>query len=193
MEFTRPEAAVLCLWQDVSVSEDLQAVEESRYDRCLAFVASAHHGQTDKAGRPYIEHLLDVSGRAAKFGPDARVAGLLHDLLEDTKTTPEELRGLEVSDAVIDAVETVTRRRDESYGQFIDRVVDRGGLALIIKRADLESNLGRLASIPDKTLRQRLQAKYEPALAKVKTGSAADEQTRDRAESSPRHCQPPLK
>ena len=88
----------------------------------------------------------------------------------------EDLRRAGVPDDVVDAVSTVTRRPKETYDQFIDRVVQHGGLALQVKHADLQSNLGRLEGISDYATRRRLQAKYEPALAKVEAALDLTEQ-----------------
>jgi hypothetical protein len=147
----------------------------AQFERCLDLVTQAHKGQLDKAGRPYIEHLLDVSRRAARSGDSARLAGLLHDVLEDTDTSVDDLRRAGVPEDVLDAVQAVIRRPDESYDQFIDRVVRHGGLALQVKHADLESNLGRLVGIRDEAIRQRLQTKYAPAMAKVEGALAVTE------------------
>jgi HD domain len=154
------------------VTEDRPVDDEGQFNRYLGLVTQAHQGQVDKAGRPYIEHLLDVSRRAVRYGESARLAGLLHDVLEDTETTVDDLRRADVPDDVVHAVQAVTRRPDESYDQFIDRVVRDGGLALQVKHADLESNLGRLDGIGDEATRQRLRAKYEPAVAKVEAALA---------------------
>src|SRR4051812_50070697 len=82
----------------------------------------AHEGQVDAAGRTYYDaHLTPIAEAAAVFGADAEAAGWLHDILEDTDTTSEQLAEWGVGPEVISAVESVTRRNGETYAQLIDR------------------------------------------------------------------------
>ena len=79
---------------------------------------------------------------AKRFTGDARIVALLHDSIEDGETTEDELRSL-YSKEVVDAVVILTRRSDETYMQYIDRVKEAGGIVLEVKLADLEVNLAR--------------------------------------------------
>ncbi len=114
-------------------------------ERAIALAAQAHGGQIDKAGAPYILHPLRVMLRLDT--PEAMQAAVLHDVLEDTSVTVDALRDAGFSDPVIEAVEALTRRPDETYAAFIDRVKAHP-VARRIKLADLEDNLD-LRRLPD--------------------------------------------
>ncbi len=99
--------------------------------------ALAHDGQTDKTGAPYIFHPLRV---ASTFSDEMlQVIAVLHDLVEDTDTTLSDLDA-RFPQAVVNAVDALTRRSEESYKEFIDRVA-RNPNARLVKIADIRDNL----------------------------------------------------
>jgi (p)ppGpp synthase/HD superfamily hydrolase len=104
----------------------------------IALALQAHRGQVDRAGRPYILHPLRVMGLVD--GMDAKIVAVLHDVVEDTPTTLDELRGLGYSERIVTAVNHLTRREDETYEQFIERIKPHP-LARHVKLADLMDNM----------------------------------------------------
>ena len=83
-------------------------------DDVADFARRAHAGQVDQQGRDYFDHHLQpISALLRPFGDDAATAGLLHDVLEDTPATADDLRALGLPAAVVAAVESVTRRDGE--------------------------------------------------------------------------------
>jgi (p)ppGpp synthase/HD superfamily hydrolase len=99
----------------------------------VEIAAAAHDGQVDGAGRPYLLHCLAVLRTVAKKLPkdvDAQVAAVLHDVLEDTDIKATELLG--VGYRAVSLIEAVTRKPDEDYESFIDRVADAGPAAMTI-------------------------------------------------------------
>ncbi|MDR1184900.1 MAG: HD domain-containing protein [Coriobacteriales bacterium] len=120
--------------------------EAGRAD-ALRVATEAHAGQTDKGGRPYISHPLTV---AAMVKGDAVVVALLHDVVEDTAVTLEDLRSAGFSDAVISAVDAITRRKGEHDVPYLARVRENP-LALTVKLADLthNSDITRIANPSD--------------------------------------------
>ena len=121
--------------------------------RELAFSLAndAHKGQKrklgDDKGKPYIVHPLRVSGHF--HGDDVvEAAALLHDVIEDTRVTAKDMLELGVSQAVVDLVLVLTRRKGENYLEYIFRVKDNPQ-ALKIKLKDLEDNM---MSLPEGTL-----------------------------------------
>ena len=118
------------------------------YDIALKLAEQMHAGQVDKAGQPYIGHLMRVAARLPE-GPQREVA-LLHDILEDTDMTAERLLNLGFSRQVVDAVVMFTHDEKETYDEFIDRV-STNSLATMVKIADLEDNMDirRLPSLAD--------------------------------------------
>jgi len=138
-------------------------------DRAIEIAASAHAGQLDKAGQPYILHPLRVMLRVQS--DQERIAAVLHDLLEDTHWRREDLDREGFSPVVLDALDALTRRKDESYEDFIERLTSNA-VARRVKLADLEDNmnLDRLPHPSDEDLR-RLE-KYRRAHAVILASQA---------------------
>lgn len=129
--------------------------------------ARLHEDQTDKAGRPYIEHLTRVFLRVQAEGGDEnqQIAALLHDCIEDGHTTAVDLAlNADIPQDAVDLVVVLTRRKDQTYMEYLAGVksVPR---AVLVKMADLEDNgsLARLALLPEKEA-QRLRKKYNQAM-----------------------------
>jgi (p)ppGpp synthase/HD superfamily hydrolase len=131
-----------------------------------AEVARGHHRwQTDKAGKPYFDaHLVDVHRRVSGKSTAVQAVALLHDVLEDTGCTEDELRR-EFPGHVVDAVLALTHLPGEPLADYYRRV-RADPLALEVKLADIASNAdpSRLAELDGPT-RERLTAKYRAALA----------------------------
>jgi len=138
-------------------------------DDVAEFARRAHAGQVDQQGRDYYEHhLVPIARLLRPFGDDAAVAGLLHDVLEDTPTTVADLVALGVPAPVISAVESVTRRDGEPYEALIERAAGHA-LGRLVKLADNWHNLSSNADLaredPEKAA--RLRRRYEAARARL--------------------------
>jgi (p)ppGpp synthase/HD superfamily hydrolase len=86
----------------------------------------AHEGQVDKAGRPYIGHVLRVMKRLDT--DEEQMAAALHDVIEDTDATPDSLLALGVPKVVVEAVQSLTKREGETYAELEakpDRLLDK--------------------------------------------------------------------
>ncbi|WP_306369833.1 VOC family protein [Nocardiopsis sp. CC223A] len=127
--------------------------------------ARAHAGQVDKAGRPYTEHVHAVRDLLAAHGEHAQMAGVLHDVLEDTGLTADDLRARGCPEEVVRAVVAVSRRPDETYDELIARAA-ADPLGRLVKLADNAHNSdeARLAALPAEQA-GRLRAKYARARA----------------------------
>ncbi|MEU5311736.1 HD domain-containing protein [Streptomyces sp. NPDC021562] len=123
---------------------------------------AAHAGQTDKAGRPYVEHLAAVAdGVRARGGDDDQIAAAwLHDSVEDEALTEQWLAAAPLSDRTKAVVLALTRRAGEPPESYAGRILGTPG-ALLVKEADLAHNAdpGRLAVL-DAATRKRLTEKY---------------------------------
>ncbi len=108
----------------------------------ILWATEVHRGQVDKAGHPYILHPLRVMLRMTS--DDARFVAILHDTIEDSDHTLDDLRALGYSETIIAAVDAITRRADETYEQFIQRLKPNP-LARKVKLADLLDNHGSAA------------------------------------------------
>ncbi|AYG78093.1 GTP pyrophosphokinase [Streptomyces hundungensis] len=79
-------------------------------DEVDALAAKAHAAQENRIGVPYVEHVRSVAAGLAPFGDELVMAGLLHDILEDTDWTAERLREAGVPARVVEIVEAVTNQ-----------------------------------------------------------------------------------
>jgi (p)ppGpp synthase/HD superfamily hydrolase len=131
----------------------------------IALAERAHAGQTDKVGEPYIEHVRRVVAAVANHGDDAQMAAALHDVVEDTAWTLEQLAGLGIPRPVLDAVDALTARPGEAYEAMVRRAA-ADPLARVVKLADNLDNAdeGRLVRL-DQGTAERLRAKYAMARA----------------------------
>lgn len=111
----------------------------------IALATKAHQGQKDKAGAVYINHPLRVMSRMAT--DEERMVAVLHDVVEDTSITLQQLRVAGYPKAVVDAVDALSRRKGETYEQFIERLKPNA-LARKVKIGDLEDNMD-LSRIPN--------------------------------------------
>lgn len=120
----------------------------------------AHQGAKDKAGEPYIDHPRRVAERFST--PEFCVVAWLHDVVEDTDVTLEDIRNM-FGDDTAAAVDAITHRKGEAWADYICRV-KRHPIACQVKIFDLidNSNLSRLATVT--ALDVMRQAKYNRAL-----------------------------
>ncbi|WP_228991179.1 HD domain-containing protein [Streptomyces sp. DH8] len=127
-----------------------------------AIAREAHAGRTDKAGRPYAEHLAAVAeGVRLRGGDDGQIAAAwLHDAVEDGALSAEWLEAAALPRRVKDMVLAVTKRPGEALTSYTARILATPG-ALLVKEADLAHNADpdRLAALETAT-RTRLTAKY---------------------------------
>ena len=121
-------------------------------DRAKAIATSAHEGQVDKAGKPYIDHPMRVMNMGKTV--EEKIAGVLHDVVEDSDWTFEMLEKEGIPKDVMDALRCVTKlSEDEDYDHFIERV-KTNPLAVKVKLNDLKDNMDitRLGEVTEKDL-----------------------------------------
>ena len=132
----------------------------SDLERAIAICVEAHRGQRQKDGLPYALHPLAL---AQAVGPvKAKIAAVLHDVVEDTDWTLAALEAEGFAPAVIRALALLTHDDGSPYPDYVERIA-RNALAREVKLADLEHNMD-LRRIPSPTARdlERL-AKYRAA------------------------------
>jgi len=114
-------------------------------ERAIAIAATAHAGQVDKGGAPYILHPLKVMLRMSTL--EERIVAVLHDVVEDCGISLDDLRKEGFSEEVLSAIESVTKVAGESYEDFVERAA-QNPIGRVVKLADLEENsdLSRIAS-----------------------------------------------
>ena len=104
--------------------------------RAMNIAYEAHHGQTDKAGVPYIFHPLHLA--EAMEDEVSCCAALLHDTVEDTDVTLEQLAA-EFPQEVVEAVRLLTHEDDTDYFDYVRRIRNNP-IAMKVKLADLQHN-----------------------------------------------------
>ena len=109
--------------------------------RAIELANIKHLNQTDKSGEPYFAHVVRVSHDCET--DEQRMVGMLHDLLEDTDVTAQQLLDEGFPPTIVDAVVALTRRADETYEKFIRRA-GANALARRVKIADLIDNMDLL-------------------------------------------------
>lgn len=127
---------------------------------CLA--EKYHNFQLDRSGVPYIKHLTAVMNQLQ--GEESQMAGILHDIVEDTQMTIEELTKMGCPDAVTSALKLVSHPpffNEELYLEMVEEIADsKNQIAIDVKWADLthNSDLGRTENPNDFDIKR--QAKY---------------------------------
>jgi (p)ppGpp synthase/HD superfamily hydrolase len=121
----------------------------------ILLAVKAHHGQKDRAGEPYILHPLRLMFRQNSTA--TRIAAMLHDVVEDTPVTLEQLQDAGFSEEILEAVALLTHNPRDSYEEYVSRIKPNP-IARAVKMADLEDNM-RLERVPEPTERDwaRLQ------------------------------------
>lgn len=130
------------------------------YDRALLLVSDLFENKRDKEGFPYINHLIRVSVKLDT--KTLKIAGLLHDTLEDTDVTKDDLLELGFSKRIIKIVEAVTNKDNEIYDEKIKRIVDSKDIDVIkLKYSDMSDNFNkdRLALLSE-DIQNKLTKKY---------------------------------
>ena len=129
-------------------------------EKAEAMARKAHAGAVDKSGKPYIEHPERVAARLEK--PEEKVVGWLHDTVEDTDLTLEDVRQ-EFGPDTAEAVDAISHREDEPWAAYLMRV-KANDVARAVKISDLidNSNLSRIPKVQPKDVKR--QAKYNRAL-----------------------------
>lgn len=110
----------------------------STLERAIAIAAEGHAGQLDKAGQPYILHPIRVMLRVS--GANERIAAILHDVVEDTPVTLDQLTNEGFAKEVVDAVDALTKRPGENRIDAAKRAA-ANSIARVVKLADNAENM----------------------------------------------------
>lgn len=112
----------------------------------ITLAAGFHSGQKYGNNQPYIFHPLQVMIKMDPEDTVGQIVAVLHDIVEDTDLTIESLRAMGYSEEIVDAIDAISRRSNESYNAYIARVMDNE-IASRVKIEDSRANL--LQSIHD--------------------------------------------
>jgi (p)ppGpp synthase/HD superfamily hydrolase len=132
--------------------------ENEELNKAYEIAAIAHKNQKDKGGTEYINHPVAVSALVESL--EEKIVALLHDVVEDTRVTLEELKSFGFNDNIIAAIDAISKKDGESIDDYMNRVKNNK-LACSVKKADLLHNMdmSRLKVVNKKDL-ERL-AKYQ--------------------------------
>jgi (p)ppGpp synthase/HD superfamily hydrolase len=133
----------------------------STLTKAIVLAAKNHEGQKDKAGNPYIFHPIRLMLKG--ITEDEQIVAVLHDTIEDTELTLDDLRNEGFSSEIVEAVDSLSRRKNETYEEFIYRI-KKNPLARRVKVYDLQDNMN-LSRIKKPTVKDRDRLKkYSKAL-----------------------------
>lgn len=135
------------------------------FNLCLNIAKNAHKNQKDKGNNDYINHCLYVSDKF-KNSNLLRCVAILHDVIEDSTITKQDLLDKNVNKNIVDLVDILTHKKNESYDDYINKI-NSNYLASLIKIEDLKNNsdISRLNELTDKDEKRLL--KYKNALNKL--------------------------
>ncbi len=130
-------------------------------DIALQIATKAHEGQLDRDGYPVILHPITVGMMGDT--DEEKIAGFLHDVVEDSDFTFEDLMQAGIPSGVVGALRLLTHEKGTDYDEYVQRIIDSGNpIALHVKYNDLRHNYARGKAYPE------LQKKHGRALEKVK-------------------------
>lgn len=131
--------------------------------KAMDIAYKAHEGQVDKGGMPYIFHPIHV---AERVDTEYEICvALLHDTIEDTYITLDTLRDYGFPERVIEAVDAMSRRKGETYRQYILRVKE-DCIAAKVKAIDLKHNMD-LTRLDEATAADEDRVKYYAKFLKI--------------------------
>ena len=94
--------------------------------KTLELVIKLFEGKTDKAGLPYYNHLLKVYANVSEY--DEKIIALLHDVVEDTDITFNDLKEYGYSNNILEALKVLTKRKGEYYPDYIERIIESNNI-----------------------------------------------------------------
>ena len=136
--------------------------------KSLEIVTRVFSDKVDKGGFPYVIHLLKVYSGVTDY--NEKICALLHDIIEDTDISYDDLKSVGYSSDIIEILEILTKIKGEDYRDYIDRIINSNNIhAMNIKLADLYHNMdsGRIKN-PSTNDYERITKRYEPAYERIK-------------------------
>ena len=137
--------------------------------KAIHIATNAHYGQFDRGGEPYVLHVLSVMQLldVSAVDEELRCIAVLHDTVEDTKTTFQELRDACMTDRIVEGVRAMTKMNGQTYDEYKQGVFANRD-AMYVKMADLthNSDIRRLKGISEKDIERT--AKYHRFFLEIK-------------------------
>ena len=136
--------------------------------KSLELVLRVFDDKVDKGGMPYFNHLLKVYEGVSSY--NEKIVALLHDIVEDTNITFDDLKEFGYSDEIIIPLTYLTKKKGEYYSDYIDRIISSNDVhTLNVKLSDLKHNMD-ITRIKNPSVNdyERISKRYEPAYMKIK-------------------------
>lgn len=129
------------------------------WEKAQVIASEAYKNIVDRCGQPYIEHLNFVADHLVK--KTDKIVGLLHDLLEDTKITGDDLLQLGFSSSIVSSLELLNCHHFENYDDYIQNIIQsKDDTALLVKYYDMTNNMDK-SRVYDELEENRLEKKYK--------------------------------
>ena len=147
-------------------SSGRDVITQAIIEKCIAIATKAHFGQRDRDGNAVILHPLIV-GSMGKTDAE-KCVGFLHDVVEDTNRTFDDLRNEGLPEEIIEALQLLTHEESTDYYEYVQRIIDSNNqTAINVKLNDLHHNIarGKAFDIP------QLVAKHEKALNMIENAT----------------------
>ena len=109
-------------------------------EKAISIALSVHKGKIDKGGNPYILHPLRVMLDMTTI--EEKIVAVLHDVVEDSHTTIQNLRDENYSEEILDALTLLTKNQNQTYNEYILEI-KKNTLATKVKLADLRDNMDK--------------------------------------------------
>lgn len=146
-------------------STNADSITQETVEKCIKIAMEAHEGQRDRDGNAVILHPLIV-GSMGKTDAE-KCVGFLHDVVEDTDWSFDDLRNENIPEEIIEALQLCTHNDSIAYDEYVQRIIDSGNLTAIhVKLNDLHHNIARGKAFGYSDL----VAKHERALKMIKDG-----------------------
>lgn len=141
--------------------------QQAMLANAIRIASSMHVDQFDKAGNPYILHVLHVMNDVRSSDLEVKQIAVLHDIVEDTEVELQDLKAMGFSDRVCDGVRLLTKVKGQDYESYLQGIVSSRD-AILVKMADLRHNsdIRRLKGLTDKDVARI--AKYQKAYTFLK-------------------------
>ena len=129
-------------------------------DKAISIAVESHSGQVNDKAQPYVLHPLRMMFKAVTI--EEKIIAVLHDVIEKTTIDLEYLRSVGFSDRIVLGIDALSRRPQENYDKYIDRVAENK-LATKVKIIDLDDNINSLDLDKSQESKSNKFLKYQKA------------------------------
>ena len=155
--------------KDYFTEEEYLKLKESKdlLFKTLELIMKLFNDKLDKSGIPYIVHLMKVYEGVSDY--KEKIVALLHDVLEDTSVSCEELKEFGYDDDILLILSYLTKKKGEYYPDYIDRLISSNNIHVLnIKLSDLRHNMDiKRIKNPSVNDYERVNKRYLPAYNKI--------------------------